>query len=175
MTWDGIPEHRNLHRGEGEVPDLSAGAAAARFLRDAAARQQYLDRIRAARAAAAGDPATPPPEQVAGLQRHLDDFNARAEALRSRGIPDDEALRHIVNSDLSCDRPHDGDMADPFTGTTMGAIAQHEMFRSLTEGGFTEPQALYYLACLVQVGLAMRMGRFDGDLPPWPQQPPEEP
>ena len=43
------------------------------------------------------------------------------------------------------------------------------MLRSLVEGGMTEPQALYYLACLVQVGLAMRLGTFNADVPPWPE------
>ena len=60
---------------------------------------------------------------------------------------------------------------DPFTGNMVGAAAQAEMFHSLVEGGMSEPQALYYLACLVQVGLAMRLGRFEGDLPPWPPEP----
>lgn len=59
---------------------------------------------------------------------------------------------------------------DPFSGTLPGAMAQAEMFHSLAEGGMTEPQALYYLACLVQVGLAMRMGRFDAQLPPPPEE-----
>lgn len=58
---------------------------------------------------------------------------------------------------------------DPFSGTLPGAIAQAEMLRSLVEGGMTEPQALYYLACLVQVGLAMRLGTFNADVPPWPE------
>jgi hypothetical protein len=59
---------------------------------------------------------------------------------------------------------------DPFSGTLPGAMAQAEMLHSLIEGGMTEPQALYYLACLVQVGLAMRMGRFDAELPPPPEE-----
>lgn len=105
MTWDGIPEHRNLH-GDGDEPKSPAD-----YLRDQAARMR-------------------------------------------RGEP----------------QPAPGPMPpDPFSSTAVGAVAQGEMFRSLTaEGGLTEPQALYYLACLVQVGLAMQTGRFGGTLPPWP-------
>lgn len=133
MSWDGIPEHRNLGR-DGDVPDLSPGESAARFL-DAVQRQNRLHAEAAQR-----------------RQAFLNDIAARrAEA---------------------AGRQASGDMPpDPFSGGAVGAVAQGEMFRSLVEGGMTEPQALYYLACLVQVGLAMQLGKFNGELPPWPGEP----
>lgn len=122
MTWDGVPEHRNL-QGDGEKP---AGMLTPEQ------RKAYLDSIAEARARME-------PPQNAGGAAHA----------------------------------HGPEMPpDPFSGSLPGAIAQAEMLRSLLEGGFTEPQALYYMACLVQVGLAMRMGRFAGDLPPWPTEEP---
>lgn len=112
MTWDGIPEHRNL-RGEGDTPPHLLGPQE---------RKAYMRRIIEAAGHAQSEPADPqmPP--------------------------------------------------DPFNGTLPGAIAQAEMLQSLLDAGFTEPQALYYMACLLQVGLAMRMGRFDTEIPPWPPQ-----
>jgi hypothetical protein len=59
--------------------------------------------------------------------------------------------------------------ADPFNGISAGATATHEMFRAHVEAGFTEQQALFYLGCLMQVGLAIQQG---GLLPP-PQEPGE--
>lgn len=112
MTWDGIPEHRNL-RDEDQTPPHLLGPAE---------RKTYIDRLLASAGQtqpAPGDPQMPP---------------------------------------------------DPFNGTLPGAIAQAEMLQSLLDAGFTEPQALYYMACLLQVGLAMRMGRFDAEIPPWPPQ-----
>src|SRR5262249_38298853 len=98
MSWDGIPEHRNLG-GDGEQPKKPPDA-----LRD----------IR-------GGPAKPP-----------------------ASLP-----------------------ADPFSGTDEGAIATYEIFRSHVAAGFTEQQVLFYQACLIHVGIAMKRG---GLLPP-----PEEP
>jgi hypothetical protein len=159
MTWDGIPEHRNLHRGD-QVPDLSPGASAARYLDAATARraeqeairQRYLDDI-AARRKAAADKA-----QARGDGASAQDYLRRLAEMRETRQPDAGGTM-------------DGAMPpDPFSGTLPGAIAQAEMLHSLVEGGMTESQALYYLACLVQVGLAMRMGRFSGELPPWPPE-----
>jgi hypothetical protein len=83
-------------------------------------------------------------------------------------------LKRIIEAGSGAQTPPVGEMPpDPFSGSLPGAIAQAEMLASLIEGGFTEPQALYYLACLVQVGLAMRMGRFTGEMPPWPHGEPE--
>lgn len=100
MTWDGIPEHRNLGGGDDEEPKTAAG-----FLRDQAERL----------ARQAGQPG---PGQMP---------------------------------------------ADPFNGMAAGAAAMHEMFRSTVAAGFTEQQSLFYLACLMQVGNALKAG---GLLPP---------
>lgn len=121
MGWDGVPEHRNLHKDDDPPPALSAEQ-----------RKAYLESIAEARG-------------PLGAQR-------RPLAAPAPGEP--------------------GMPPDPFSGSLPGAIAQAEMLHSLIEGGFTEPQALYYLACLVQVGLAMRMGRFDAEPPPWPPETP---
>ncbi len=98
-----------------------------------------------------------PPDARTAQQRHQDHL-ARINAYR-------EAAGGQVPQGGEAQMP-----PDPFSGTLPGAIAQAEMLHSLIEGGMTEPQALYYLACLVQVGLAMRLGRFTGDLPPWPPE-----
>jgi hypothetical protein len=100
MTWDGIPEHRNLP-GDGDEPKSPA---------------DYL--------------------------RNL--FGGPPRSPRSLPMPD-----------------------DPFSGISAGATATHEMFRAHVEAGFTEQQALFYLGCLMQVGLAIQQG---GLLPP-PQEP----
>jgi hypothetical protein len=55
--------------------------------------------------------------------------------------------------------------ADPFSGAFEGAVATHELFRAHREAGFTEQQVLFYLACLIQVGNALKAG---GLLPPDP-------
>lgn len=104
MTWDGVPEHRNLQGdgdGDGEDP-----------------RKMPLDRLR---------------DLFGGQQP-----------------------------------PEAG--ADPFAGLTdpsgldEGAMATHEMYRALTAPGrFTAVEALYYQACLVQVGIAIQQG---GLIPP---------
>lgn len=96
MTWDGVPEHRNLG-GDGEQP-------------------KPLDRIR---------------DLLGGLQK-----------------PQPETPQMP---------------ADPFSGMAAEATAMHEIFRSLNAGGFTEQQALFYIACLMQVGNALKAG---GLLPP---------
>lgn len=95
MTWDGIPEHRNLG-GDGEEPKKPAD-----FLRGLFG----------------GPPRVPGPPMP----------------------------------------------ADPFDSMTAGATAAHEMFRAHVEAGFTEQQALFYLGCLMQVGLAIQQG---GLVPP---------
>jgi hypothetical protein len=56
--------------------------------------------------------------------------------------------------------------ADPFDGLAAPAVAQVEMFHAAVDAGLTETQALYYVACLVQVGRAMD----EGGMP----DPPEE-
>lgn len=100
MTWDGIPEHRNLHGDD-------------------------------------GDPRKMPPDRLRDL------FGAQ--------------------------QPQGGG-TDPFAGLTdpsgldEGAMATHEMYRALTAPGrFTAVEALYYQACLVQVGIAIQRG---GLIPP---------
>jgi hypothetical protein len=40
----------------------------------------------------------------------------------------------------------DNGPADPMTDLATGMAAVHEAFKSLTEGGFTEQQALYIVA-----------------------------
>lgn len=93
MTWDGIPEHRNLG-GDGEPKNpLDA-------LRD------FL-----------GGPPKPPPSMP----------------------------------------------ADPFSGLAGPAAAQAEMIEAMRGAGLSEPSALLYVACLVQVGIAMQRG---GLIPP---------
>lgn len=95
----------------------------------------------------------PPPHLSAERrQQYLDRINAY-RAARQRQEAEAQAVP--------------GMPPDPFSSNMVGAAAQVEMFRSLVEGGMSEPQALYYLACLVQVGLAMQLGRFEG-MPPWP-------
>lgn len=99
-------------------------------------------------------------------QEYLDRINAYRAASQRQAHQDAAPTAGASN-------PADPQMPpDPFAGTLPGAIAQAEMLHSLIEGGMTEPQALYYLACLLQVGLAMRLGRFTGDLPPWPPETP---
>lgn len=66
--------------------------------------------------------------------------------------------------------PEPGPMpADPFGELAAAAVAQVEMFRAMTDAGLTETQALYYVACLVQVGRAMTEGGMLGPMP----EPPE--
>jgi hypothetical protein len=101
MTWDGNPEHRNLH-GDGD--------------QKRPARESWADRLR---------PKPPPAAQMP---------------------------------------------LDPFNGITEAVMAQVEMIRSAIEAGLTEPQALFYVACLVQVGAAMREGGMLGPMP----EPPED-
>lgn len=61
---------------------------------------------------------------------------------------------------------------DPFGGMTAPLVAQVEMIRAAIDAGLTEPQALYYVACLVQVGNAMREGGMLGQMPQWPPEAP---
>jgi hypothetical protein len=53
--------------------------------------------------------------------------------------------------------------ADPFGGVDEGAIATVEMFRAHVAAGLSEQQALFFCACLVQVGHVIQQG---GLLPP---------
>lgn len=127
MTWDGVPEHRNL--GGGEQPPKTT--------------EDYRRQIRDWLA----DRPKPGPESAAEY------FREQAAKL-GRQSPEAAAA---------------GDQADPFAGLTElsgmdeGAAATHEMFRSHVKAGFTEQQTLFYLACLIQVGHAIKAG---GLLPP---------
>lgn len=127
MTWDGVPEHRNL--GGGEQPAKTTENYK-RQLRDWLAGQ-------------------PDPD----LGSAADYFREQAARLAPRS-PEAAAAE---------------DPADPFAGLTElsgmdeGAAATHEMFRSHVKAGFTEQQTLFYLACLMQVGHALKAG---GLLPP---------
>jgi hypothetical protein len=117
-----------------------------------------------------------PPDARALHQRHqayLDRINAYRAATRRQEQQDatSAADASAQGGPQAASNPDAlGMPPDPFSGTLPGAIAQAEMLHSLIEGGMTEPQALYYMACLLQVGLAMRMGRFPEELPPWPPE-----
>lgn len=117
MTWDGIPEHRNL-RGEDAAPPHLLGPEE---------RKAYIKRIIESSGHARPGPESTPPTA-------------------------------------------DGMPADPFNGLMSSSIALAEILHSLIDGGFTEPQALYYLACLSQIRLAMLTGQLGTDLPPWPPE-----
>lgn len=90
-----------------------------------------------------------------------------------------EYLRRILRETARAPHPPREDAAaapgmpaDPVGGLLSSTIALAEILHSLIEGGMSEPQALYYLACLSHVRLAMLTGRFDPDLPPWPPEAP---
>lgn len=108
MSWDGIPEHRNL-QGGGEQPRPPFG--------------RWRDFF--------GDMPAP--------------------------VPVGEA---------PADAPQMP--ADPFTGMAAPSVAAVELFRSHVEAGMTEQQALFYLACINAVWLAIQRG---GLLDRWPQEP----
>lgn len=59
---------------------------------------------------------------------------------------------------------------DPVGAMLSSSIALAEILHSLIEGGLSEPQALYYLACLSHIRLAMLTGEFGAELPPWPPE-----
>lgn len=122
MTWDGIPEHRNLRGGDGEQPEAAGDG----------------------KREASGWPGFGPEPDPATM----------AEVLRMQA----ERLARQSRQPGSPQMP-----ADPFDGMTAGATAMHEMFRSMVASGFTEQQVLFYLACLMQVGNALKQG---GLLPP---------
>lgn len=73
------------------------------------------------------------------------------------GIPEH---RNLQPGDDPQRKPATPMPSDPFSGTDMGAIATVEMFRSLTGAGMAETHALFYLACLLQVGIAVSQGRL---------------
>lgn len=129
MSWDGIPEHRNLG-GDGAQPKTTEDY-----------RRGISDWL--------GSRLEPGPPTAAGY------FREQAARLGRRS-PDAAA------------GPEPAD-TDPFAGLTdlsgldEGATATHEMFRSHVKAGFTEQQTLFYLACLMQVGNAIKAG---GLLPP---------
>lgn len=106
------------------------------------------------------------PQDARTREQRRQDYLDRINAYRAASQRQEQ--RDAAHS-AGASSPADPQMPpDPFAGTLPGAIAQAEMLRSLLDGGMTEPQALYYMACLLQVGLAMRMGHFPGELPPWP-------
>lgn len=127
MSWDGIPEHRNLSGDDAERPKTPSG-----YRREIAAWLAGLP-----------DPA---PQSAAEYFRE--------QAARLSPEPP---------------QPQPGEMPpDPFDGIAAAAVAQAEIFRAMTAAGLTEPQALYYLACLVHVGRAMQEGHMLGPMPPDP-------
>lgn len=158
MTWNGVPEHRNL--GDGDEP------------------REPLDALRDI----LGTPARPAPVSPAGFFREQAERPGRkpsAWACAKCG----GTVRRTIHEDSGGDareacaacswpsgtpyEPPASDAsqmpADPFGGMTAPAVATVEMFRAYAEAGLTEQQSLFFCACLVQVGLAIQRG---GLLPP---------
>lgn len=124
MTWDGIPEHRNLNA---DGTPKTAG--------------DYKRDIEEGRARL---PKPQPRPQAPG-----EFFREQAERMGWKvPAPDPEP---------------DPMPADPFNGLTEAAAAQVSMIEALREAGLPEQAALFYVACLVQVGIAIQNG---GLLPP---------
>lgn len=158
MTWNGVPEHRNL--GDGDEPREPLNA-----LRDIL-----------------GTSARPAPVSPAGFFREQAERLGRkpsAWACAKCGGSVRRAIQEHSGGDAreacaACSWPSgtpyeppadDASLmpADPFGGVDEGAIATVEMFRAHMAAGLTEQQALFYCACLVHVGHVIQQG---GLIPP---------
>lgn len=128
MTWDGVPEHRNLN-GDGT------------------------------------------PKTAEDYRREIEEGRARLPQPRPKTPGEffrEQAER--MGWKVPAPEPEPDPMpADPFNGLTEAAVAQVAMIEEMREAGLSEPQALYYVACLVQVGRAMAEGGMLGEMP----EPPE--
>jgi len=115
MTWDGVPEHRNLG-GDGEQPAKTTDDY----------RREIADWL--------GQRPKPAPSTAAEFMRK------QAERM-GRHAPEPDPMP-----------------ADPFSGLTEAAVAQVAMIEAVRDAGLSEPSALFYVACLVQVGLVIQQG-----------------